>query len=152
MRRAPVAALAGGDAGVVVGMPSSPFALFAATDALYFTHFPNLWTTAVARLPAGGPPVETIVTLPTEQSGEAFAIAGDSLIVTAASLSRGCGSTPSLNLFAAPVDGGPPSLIADQMRTAAIAAPAGIVFVAADGRLTAMSLDYARALRIALAP
>ena len=152
MRRAPVAALTGGDSGVVVGVPSSPSGLFAATDALYFTHFPNLWTTALARLPASGPPVETLVTLPVEQSGEGVAIAGDSLIVTAASLSRGCGSTPSLNLFAAPVDGGPPSLIADQMRTAAIAAPAGIVFVAVDGRLTAMSLDYVRALRIALAP
>jgi hypothetical protein len=152
MRRAPVAALADGDAGVIVGVPSSPFGLFAAADALYFTHFPNLWTTAVARLPAAGTPVETIVTLPIEQSGEGFAIAGDSVIVTAASLSRGCGTTPSLNLFAAPVDGGPPSLIADQMRTAAIAAPAGIVYVAADGRLTAMSLDYMRALRVALAP
>ena len=92
------------------------------------------------------------MTLPIEQIGEGFAIAGDSLLVTAANLSRGCGTTPSLNLFAAPVDGGPPSLIANQMRTAAIAAPAGIVFVAVDGRLTAMSLDYVRALRVALAP
>jgi hypothetical protein len=154
MRSAPLATLApaGGEAGVVVSVPSSPSGLFAEADALYFTHFPNLWTTAVARLPADGQPVEPLVTLPAEQSGESVAIAGDSLLVTAANVSRGCGATPSLNLFAAPADGGPPSLIADQMRTAAIAAPAGIVFVAADGRLTAMSLDYVRALRVALAP
>ena len=152
MRSAPLATLGGGDAGVVVSVPSRPSGLFAEADALYFTHFPNLWTTAVARLPADGQPVEPLVTLPVEQSGEGVAVAGGNLLVTAANLSRGCGAMPSLNLFAAPADGGPPSLIADQMRTAAIAAPAGIVFVAVDGRLTAMSLDYVRALRIALAP
>ena len=152
LRSAPLAELvAGRDPGTVPSTLTSPFGLSAGSDAIYFAQFANLWTTVYARLPGGNGPAELLATLPIEQTGRGVAIAGDNLLLSA-SATIGCGQQPSLKLFAAPAQGGQPVLIADEMRTPAIAAPDGVVYVGGDGRLTAMSVAYAHDLRVALAP
>jgi len=137
---AALAALAGGDAGRAVDAPSNPFVLTVAADDLLIAYYPDRFTTGLARLPPDGA-AQTIATLPQQDHGFLVGLAatdGWLLATMQPPHSEGC-DRAVLQLYAMPLAGGAPHVIATGLRTAAIAAPQGIVFVDAEKRLMAIA-------------
>jgi hypothetical protein len=132
-----VAALAGGASGTELGGLRSPYDLTSFGGQIYFAYYPDLWTTALGRLAADGGE-QSIGVLPDGDGDVSLALADGWLLASAASGADGCGGNPSQRLWATPLAGGAPKLIAQGLRTAAIAAPQGIVFVDASQHLVAL--------------
>jgi hypothetical protein len=136
---APVPALARGQLGAKLPGLRSPYALTRAEGELYFAFFQDLWTSGLARLTAAG--VEaSLAMLPTSEYDVHLAVA-DRWLLASTNPHPGCLAEPALNLFATPLAGGIPKLIAKDMRTSAVAAPEGIVFVDGSKHLVALPPD-----------
>jgi len=133
-----IQALAGGDFGTKIPGLQSPYGLTGVGGDLYFGFYQDLWTTGLGRLAAGGGAEQAIATLPTEEYGATLAVADGWLFASTNPGARSCNEPPTFHLYAAPLDGGPPKLIAVGMQTPAIVAPQGIVFVDAAKHLVAL--------------
>ena len=131
--------LAQGSGGAAVDAPRSPYALTSTGGDLLFAFYADPWTSSIARLPVGGAP-QTMGTLPTGESVLGLA-AVDGWALASTDPGGGCNLAPLMNLYATPLAGGTPKLIAQGIRAAAIAAPQGIVFVDADRHLVALPAD-----------
>jgi len=131
-----VPALAGGATGAKLPGLHSPYGLANLGGQIYFDYYQNLWTTGLAGLTAGAGE-QSIAVLPTLEYGVGLAVA-DGWLLASTDPNGTCGETPAFNLFATPIAGGTPKLIVQGMRTPAIAAPQGIVFVDAQKRLVAL--------------
>jgi hypothetical protein len=134
--RAPLDALANGGAGTSLDAAGNPYAATSIDADLLLAVFFDYWTTGIARLPRDGAP-QPIATLPRDESVVGLA-AIDTWALASTNPSFGCGATPALNLFAAPLAGGTPKLVARGLRAPAIAASQGVVFVDADRHLVAL--------------
>jgi hypothetical protein len=132
---APLGLLANGGAGTALEAFGSPYAATSTDADLLFAFDIDYWTSGIARLPRNGAP-QPIATLPRDDSVVGLA-AVDAWALASTNPGFGCSAT--LNLFAVPLAGGAPKLVAQGMRAPAIAAPQGIVFVDADGHLVALA-------------
>ena len=113
------------EAATAIAGSSRSFALAAAGAELLFLNQHDNWTVSLGRLAPSGEPQSVTVLQPYDSVMQVDVADGWLLATTMSRLD----DSQTLRLVATPLAGGEPKIVAQGLRTAAIGAPAGIVYV-----------------------
>jgi hypothetical protein len=146
---APVAALMSGGGATGLDHAGASYGVAAIGGQIYFGAFHGTFeeATIVARLYEPGDLLYSLSILPFQVSLTAIAVVDDVLAVTGTQAEG-----QSKNLYAFPVDGAGPILVAQNLQTAAVTGPSGATFVDAAGNLVAIAPADLKAAALNRAP